>query len=66
MKAKSTSPCQPYFLRAADAAIFLGVAESTFWRWAHEGRLPKGTRLSSRCTVWKREELEQFFERQTA
>lgn len=47
-------------LRVKDAATFLGIAQSTFWRWAQEGKLPKGIRLSTRCTVWKREDLEQF------
>ena len=28
-------------MRAHDAAKFLGVAVSTFWRWVKEGRLPK-------------------------
>lgn len=61
----STSPL-PVHLRAADAAAFLGVAESTFWRWAREGRLPKGVRLSKRCTVWPREALAQFVEHQAS
>lgn len=47
-------------MRAHDAAKFLGVAVSTFWRWVKEGRLPKGRRLSSRCTVWLRADIERF------
>lgn len=47
-------------IRAKSAAAFLGIGESTFWRWVKEGRLPKGTRLSARATVWKREDLERF------
>lgn len=47
-------------IRAKSAAAFLGIGESTFWRWVKEGRIPKGTRLSARATVWKREDLEQF------
>ena len=47
-------------LRAKSAAAFLGIGESTFWRWVAQGRLPKGTRLSARATVWKREDLERF------
>ena len=49
-------------MRAHDAAKFLGVAVSTFWRWVKEGRLPKGRRLSSRCTVWLRADIERFLE----
>ena len=47
-------------IRATDGAAYLGIAESTFWRWVSEGRLPKGTRLSARATVWKIEDLEHF------
>lgn len=47
-------------MRAKSAAAFLDIGESTFWRWVKEGRLPKGTRLSARATVWKREDLERF------
>lgn len=47
-------------MRAKSAAAFLDIGESTFWRWVKEGRLPKGTRLTPRTTVWRREDLEQF------
>lgn len=49
-------------LRAKDAAQFLGIALSTFWRWVGEGKLPKGRRLSPRCTVWLRTDIERFLE----
>lgn len=49
-------------MRAKTAAAFLGIAESTFWRWVAQGRLPKGIRLSARATVWKRADLEFFLE----
>jgi predicted DNA-binding transcriptional regulator AlpA len=52
-------------LRAKEAAAYLALGESTFWRWAKDGRLPKGTRLSARATVWKVADLEAFLERQT-
>lgn len=47
-------------MRAADAAKHLGIALSTFWRWVSQGRLPKGKRLSARCTVWLRSDIERF------
>jgi predicted DNA-binding transcriptional regulator AlpA len=47
-------------LRANDAAKFLGIAKSTFWRWVSLGKLPAGRRLSSRCTVWLKEDIERF------
>jgi len=53
-------------MRAKEASAFLGLGESTFWRWAKDGRLPKGTRLSARATVWRIADLEAFIERQAA
>ena len=47
-------------MRARDAAHFLGIGQSTFWRWAKEGRVPRGKRLSSRATVWLRADLERI------
>lgn len=47
-------------MRAKSAAAYLGIGISTFWRWVADGRLPKGTRLSARVTVWKLEDIEQF------
>ena len=57
----SQLPNQNVF-RAKNAAVYLGVAQSTLWRWVAEGRLPKGIRLSARTTVWKREWLDTFLE----
>jgi predicted DNA-binding transcriptional regulator AlpA len=53
-------------LRAKDAAAHLALGESTFWRWVKDGRLPKGTRLSARVTVWRVSDLEAFLEQQSA
>ena len=56
----STTQVVPMVLRAKSAAAFLGIGESTFWQWVAAGRLPKGTRLSARATVWRRSDLENF------
>lgn len=48
--------------RAKSAAAFLGIGQSTFWRWVAEGKLPKGKRLSPRVTVWMQADLEKFLE----
>jgi predicted DNA-binding transcriptional regulator AlpA len=53
-------------LRAKDAAAFLALGESTFWKWVKDGRLPKGTHLSARATVWRIADLEAFIEQQAA
>ena len=49
-------------MRAKAAAAFLGIGESTFWKWVAAGRLPRGTRLSARCTVWRVDVLKAFLE----
>ncbi len=46
-------------LRAKAGAAFLGIGLSTFWKWHAEGKIPPGIRLSTRCTVWRREVLER-------
>ena len=53
-------------LRAKGAAAYLGISQSTLWRWVKQGRINKGTRLSARCTVWPREELERFMQEQAS
>ena len=46
--------------RAKDAAAYLGIGESTFWRWVSLGKLPKGKALSAGVTAWKKEWLDDF------
>lgn len=35
----------------------LPVSHSTFWAWVKEGKLPQGTKLSPRVTVWKASDI---------
>lgn len=50
-------------VRAKAGAAFLGISESTFWRWVSEGRLPQGIALSARCRVWRLSDLEAVLNR---
>ena len=52
-------------IRAKEAATLLGIGVSTFWLWVKQGRLPKGTRLSSRCTIWLYTDIENFLTKVT-
>ena len=61
---KSVEKHNSRVLRAKDAAAFLALGESTFWRWVQAGRLPRGMRLSARVTVWRITDLEAFLEGQ--
>lgn len=56
----------PRFVRAKDAAAFLGLGTSTVWRWAREGRIPKPIKLSARASVWKLDDLKAFVAAQDA
>ena len=51
------------YLRAKHCAEYLSVAETTFWHWVNDGLIRKGTRLSSRVTVWTVDDLEDFIKR---
>ena len=52
-------------LRARGVAAYYGIGVATVWRWAKEGKLPKGTRLSPRVTVWRIEDLERLLDQAT-
>ena len=51
-------------MRAKECAKFLGIGVSTFWRWEAKGIVPKGIRLTPRCTVWPVEVLQDLLHRQ--
>ena len=62
MKEKSNS-CEPVALnamRAREAARYLGVGMSTLHRWRAEGRISAGHKLTPRCRVWLKSELDDF------
>jgi predicted DNA-binding transcriptional regulator AlpA len=48
-------------VRPKDAAVALGIAPATFWRWQKERPdMPRGMRLSERCTVYDLDALLQW------
>lgn len=47
-------------LRAKEASQYIGVAESTFWKWVKENKLPKGKKISPRVTLWLKSDLDNF------
>lgn len=46
-------------LRPAEACQYLGIAISTLWAWVKDGRLPQPMRLSRKCSLFKRKELDE-------
>ncbi len=51
-------------VRAREGAAILRVSLSTYWRYVQQGLLPRGIRLTARCTVWRVADLEAFVARQ--
>ena len=45
--------------RAREASAYLGVALSTVWLYAKQGKL-NPIKLSERVTIFKKEDLDQF------
>ncbi|MFA9240327.1 MAG: helix-turn-helix transcriptional regulator [Candidatus Paceibacteria bacterium] len=48
------------FLRISDVSEKTGLGKSTIWLWIKENKFPKPTKLSSRVTVWKNSDLEEW------
>ena len=53
-------------VRAREGAAILRVSRATFWRYVKLGLLPRGIRLTPRCTVWRLSSIEDFVTRQAA
>ena len=51
-------------VRAREGAAILRVSRATFWRYVKLGLLPRGIRLTPRCTVWRMADLDAFVARQ--
>ena len=51
-------------VRAREGASILRVSRATFWRYVGLGLLPRGVRLTARCTVLRKVDLENFVARQ--
>jgi len=48
------------FLRITEVMKKTGIAKSTIWLWAKEGKFPKPIKLSPRITVWEEEEINKW------
>lgn len=45
---------------AQEIAQLCGVRTNSVRRWAQKGLLPRGKRISGRCTRWTLEDVESF------
>lgn len=51
---------KPAFLRITDTAKKVGVANSTIWLWARQGRFPKPVKIGPRVTGWRTDDIERW------
>lgn len=58
-----SSLTNPKVLRPKEVAVYLSISLTTFWRLVQRGELPRGIKISSRCSVWRVDELDKFLER---
>ncbi len=49
-----------HLLTAKAVAEKLGVSESTVWRWAREGIMPKPVKLGKNTSRWKESSIQTF------
>lgn len=50
------------YLSAKQIAEFIGVNRSCIWRWAANGKFPKGERIGAKCTRWKESDVLKAIE----
>lgn len=48
------------FYRANILAEKFGVAAATIWLWSKNGLFPKPVKLSPKCTVWVKSEIDEW------
>jgi len=47
-------------LRLKQVLELIPVSKSTLWQWLKDGKFPEPTRLSSRCTVWREDDIQRY------
>ncbi|WP_043319134.1 AlpA family transcriptional regulator [Microbulbifer sp. HZ11] len=55
------SPTDPdQFVRAKEAARYLGVGLSSFWKLVADGRIERPIKLAPKTSVWRVSTIRQF------
>ena len=49
-----------YFMRLPQVLAEIPVSKSTWWAGVRAGRYPKGVKLSTRTTAWKRSDIDDL------
>jgi predicted DNA-binding transcriptional regulator AlpA len=55
---------QPRYLREKDLLKVIPISKSTLWRKVARGAFPKPIKLSEKITVWRTEDIEDWFNEQ--
>jgi prophage regulatory protein len=42
---------------------YIPVSKATFWRRVQDGTYPRPIKLSSRCSAWRKKDIEQLIEK---
>ncbi len=61
MNEKKMSENQLY-LRAYEVCEMCGITKSTLQRWEQKPDFPKKMKVSSRCVLWKKQEIQDYLE----
>lgn len=48
------------FCKDSDLAKRFAVSRCTIWRWVKSAGLPPPVKLSTRCTRWKKSEVDEW------
>ncbi len=51
---------RPRFMRAKQAALYLGVCEASIWRLVQRGELPKPIKQGARCSLFETAWLDAY------
>jgi len=54
------------FIRLPEVVRRCGVAKSSIWLWARQGRFPSPIRVGPRVTVWRESEVAAWIEAKAA
>lgn len=55
---------QPRYLREKELLRVIPISKSTLWRKVALGTFPKPIKLSEKITVWKTDDVEDWFSQQ--
>jgi predicted DNA-binding transcriptional regulator AlpA len=51
------------FYRVTKIIDLLSISRSTWWLWVQNGKAPKGRKISTGVTVWRRSDIHAFIEK---